>query len=61
MEPMNSTGRVTPFAPLTRLIGLRCVMRWAGKGLRSPLAVHVEPLSRSAARERPMVRGGVPE
>eukprot|EP00965_Chrysotila_dentata_P124181 4104035-Pleurochrysis_carterae.AAC.1 len=39
MEPMNSTGRVTTLATLTRILGLRCVVRLAGKRLRSPLAV----------------------
>eukprot|EP00965_Chrysotila_dentata_P130661 4320245-Pleurochrysis_carterae.AAC.1 len=62
MEPMNSTDRVTPSAILTRMLGLRCVIRLAGKGLRSPLAVRVEPLLTSATRELlPMVRVGVAE
>eukprot|EP00965_Chrysotila_dentata_P112387 3715363-Pleurochrysis_carterae.AAC.1 len=50
MEPMNSTGRVTPLATLTRTLGLRCEMRLAGRRLRSPLAVRVDPLSTSANR-----------
>eukprot|EP00965_Chrysotila_dentata_P046533 1546229-Pleurochrysis_carterae.AAC.2 len=61
MEPMNSTGRVTPLATLTRMLGLRCMMRLAGKMPRSPLAVRVEPLSMTAAREPAMVRGGIAE
>eukprot|EP00965_Chrysotila_dentata_P044017 1463051-Pleurochrysis_carterae.AAC.1 len=61
MEPINSTGRVTPLATLTRMLGLRCVMRLAGKRQRSPLAVRVETLSTSAAREPAMVRGGTAE
>eukprot|EP00965_Chrysotila_dentata_P110740 3659159-Pleurochrysis_carterae.AAC.1 len=28
MEPMNSTSRVTPLETLTRMLGLRCVMRF---------------------------------
>eukprot|EP00965_Chrysotila_dentata_P141153 4665698-Pleurochrysis_carterae.AAC.1 len=37
MEPMNLTGRVTPSVTWRRMSGLRCVMRSAGKRLRSPL------------------------
>eukprot|EP00965_Chrysotila_dentata_P130020 4297697-Pleurochrysis_carterae.AAC.1 len=60
MEPINSTGRA--LATLTRMLGLRCVM-WlaAGKRLRSPLAVGVEPLSTSAAQELALVRCGFAE
>eukprot|EP00965_Chrysotila_dentata_P029801 990812-Pleurochrysis_carterae.AAC.1 len=61
MEPMSSTDRVTPLALLTRMLGLRCVMRLAGKRLRSPLAVRVMPLSTSATREPPIVRGRIAE
>eukprot|EP00965_Chrysotila_dentata_P139175 4602067-Pleurochrysis_carterae.AAC.1 len=61
MEPINSTGSVKPLATLTRMLGLRCAMRFAGKRMRSPLAVRVEPLSTSAAREPAMKRGGIAE
>eukprot|EP00965_Chrysotila_dentata_P060067 1992127-Pleurochrysis_carterae.AAC.1 len=62
MEPMNSTGRVTPLATFTRMLGLRFVMRSVmGKRLRSPLAVRVEPLSTNATLEPPIVRGRIAE
>eukprot|EP00965_Chrysotila_dentata_P137458 4546802-Pleurochrysis_carterae.AAC.1 len=61
MEPMNSTGRVTPLATFTRMYVLRCVMRSVGKRLRSPLAVRVEPLFMSATREPPILRGRIAE
>eukprot|EP00965_Chrysotila_dentata_P066476 2200990-Pleurochrysis_carterae.AAC.1 len=44
------------------MLGLRFVARLAGKGLRSPLAVHVELLSTASTRELLlMVRVGVAE
>eukprot|EP00965_Chrysotila_dentata_P257299 6212841-Pleurochrysis_carterae.AAC.2 len=54
-------GRVTPLATLTRMLGLRCAMRLAGKRLQLPLAVRVEPLSTSANRAPPMVGSGIAE
>eukprot|EP00965_Chrysotila_dentata_P116536 3851961-Pleurochrysis_carterae.AAC.1 len=59
---MNSTGRVTPLVTLTRMLGLRCVMRSVlEKRLRSPLAVRVESLSTRATREMLVARAGSAE